>query len=333
MLATKKLGASTPGLMRTMIGTTFKTNAASLQKALFSSGNPNSSLSSSKTFFWTHLWDCYTRALLKRPLLVKGGAASVIFLVSDTATQKLMGPSSKEKDWDVSRAISGSFFGVAATCWLHYWWGFLEVCVNKRLPVQNNKLANALTKVVADQLVGAPLYIYSYYCVTHFGTMWMEQKQNYNSKNTVAPNNDAKSSDKTKKNNSNNNNSVLSLLRSTSERALEMLPDTLLRHWTLWPVVHTLNFYFNPIHHRVLVQNIVLIFWSGYLSHLNNGGLLVVTPEQEIELTAIEHKQQQQQQQQPMQNQDERVQAPRKRRNDSSKSKNSQRSPLTTSNV
>jgi hypothetical protein len=69
-----------------------------------------------------------------------------------------------------------------------------------------------------------------------------------------------------------------------------MLPDTLLRHWTLWPIVHTLNFYYNPLHHRVLVQNLVLIFWSGYLSHLNNGGLDVVTPEKEIELVAAEHK-------------------------------------------
>ena len=86
-------------------------------------------------------------------------------------------------------------------------------------------------------------------------------------------------------NNSNNLSLVPSLLKETSDRALEMLPDTLLRHWMLWPIVHTLNFYYNPIHHRVLVQNVVLIFWSGYLSHLNNGGL--VTPEKEVELAEV----------------------------------------------
>jgi hypothetical protein len=73
------------------------------------------------------------------------------------------------------------------------------------------------------------------------------------------------------------------LFRRTCDRAAEMLPSTMLRHWTLWPAVHTLNFYYNQIHHRVLVQNIVLIGWSAYLSHLNNGGLLM-TPEEEVEV-------------------------------------------------
>ena len=73
------------------------------------------------------------------------------------------------------------------------------------------------------------------------------------------------------------------LFRQTCDRAAEMLPSTMLRHWTLWPAVHTLNFYYNQIHHRVLVQNIVLIGWSAYLSHLNNGGLLM-TPEEEVEV-------------------------------------------------
>ena len=86
------------------------------------------------------------------------------------------------------------------------------------------------------------------------------------------------------------NTSVTQLMKETSDRALDMLPDTLVRHWTIWPIVHSLNFYYNPIHHRVLVQNIVLIFWSGYLSHLNNGGLELMTPEKEVELTVIKRR-------------------------------------------
>ena len=62
-----------------------------------------------------------------------------------------------------------------------------------------------------------------------------------------------------------------------------MLPPTMIRHWTLWPAVHTMNFYYIPLHHRVLVQNLVLVGWSGYLSHLNNGGLM--TPKEEVEVT------------------------------------------------
>mmetsp|Transcript_22734 Transcript_22734/g.53702 ORF Transcript_22734/g.53702 Transcript_22734/m.53702 type:complete len:326 (-) Transcript_22734:481-1458(-) len=241
-----------------------------------------SSMASPPTSFLGRAWAKYTEALIARPLLVKGGAASFIFLVSDSATQKLMNP---EADWDGSRALSGAGFGVVATCWLHYWWGFLEVVVNKRIPAGaygQNKFINALGKVVADQLVGAPLYIYSYYCVTHFGKEWMaiqgtmknEQHENKHEKEETGMVETAHT--KTP--------SVNSLMKETSDRALEMLPDTILRHWTLWPLVHTINFYYNPIHHRVLVQNIVLIFWSGYLSHLNNGGL--ITPETEVEMVA-----------------------------------------------
>lgn len=250
------------------------------QQLAFSSSSGSSSGSSSSGFFG-RLWEKYTEALIARPLLVKGGAASVIFMVSDTATQMIMEPNDP---WDASRALSGAGFGVAATCWLHYWWNFLELVINKRMPVGSygqNKFINALGKVVADQLIGAPLYIYGYYCVTHFGTEFQA---------AMAKNNEVEN--KETKEESSASEVVLPLMKETSDRALEMLPDTLLRHWTLWPIVHTLNFYYNPIHHRVLVQNIVLIFWSGYLSHLNNGGLEIVTPEKEIDMVAAEHKQQ-----------------------------------------
>jgi len=196
-----------------------------------------------------------------------------------------------EADWKASRALSGAGFGVAATCWLHYWWGFLEVVINKRMPVGSygqNKFVNALGKVIADQLIGAPLYIYGYYCVTHFGTEFQAAMAK---KNETATEANAESTTKST-NDDDTSSIVLPLMKETSDRAIEMLPDTLLRHWTLWPLVHTLNFYYNPIHHRVLVQNIVLIFWSGYLSHLNNGGLELATPEHEIELVAAEHEQQ-----------------------------------------
>jgi len=251
---------------------------------------------SSPPSFLGRAWEKYTEALLARPLLVKGGAASLIFFASDSATQKLMDP---EADWDGSRAMSGAGFGVVATCWLHYWWGFLEVVVNKRLPAGaygQNKLVNALGKVVADQAVGAPLYIYLYYCTTHFGKEWV--RLSGEEKDKVSYASSAEENDKTEKatteavvagDKDTRDTSLVSLMKETSDRALEMLPDTLMRHWTLWPIVHTLNFYYNPIHHRALVQNIVLIFWSGYLSHLNNGGLDLVTPEKEVEMTAELH--------------------------------------------
>ena len=111
-------------------------------------------------------------------------------------------------------------------------------------------------------LQGAPIYIYTYYVITHGGKEYVAQLK--------ADDNQQKPD-------------ALTLFRDTCDRATEMMPPTMLRHWTLWPAVHTLNFYYNPLHHRVLVQNLVLVGWSAYLSHLNNGGLLM-TPEEEIEV-------------------------------------------------
>lgn len=294
-LGGKMMSSSTPMLFRSP---TYRRAGATNPRLLkgrtaariFSTSAPPSSSASTSTSFLGRLWAGYTEALIARPLLVKGGAASLIFLVSDTATQRLMnGP---EAEWDGSRALSGAGFGVVATCWLHYWWGFLEVVVNKRLPVGaygQNKFVNALGKVVADQLVGAPIYIYSYYCVTHFGKEWMAIRNNADTAELAEKaNSDKENGSAQASAPPSTTDDVTSLMKETSDRALEMLPDTILRHWTIWPIVHSLNFYYNPIHHRVLVQNLVLIFWSGYLSHLNNGGL--ITPEKEVEMTVQRHK-------------------------------------------
>lgn len=190
--------------------------------------------SKSTSFFGT-LWESYTAALLARPLTVKMTTASFIFFCSDSATQYLMDPAA---DYDVARAGSGAAFGVVATGWLHYWWGFLEGFVGKRLPVAQHRMSNTLVKVFLDQSIGAPIYIYTYYIITNFLQEWNAQPKESGKSASV-------------------------LMQETSNKATEMLPPTMMRHWTLWPAVHTMNFYYNPLHHRVLVQNLVLVGWSG----------------------------------------------------------------------
>jgi hypothetical protein len=119
-------------------------------------------------------------------------------------------------------------------------WGFLEVSVNSRIPLASHRLRNTLVKVAVDQGIGAPCYIYTYYVITNFLQDWnVQRKKEEGAK------------------------SFFVVVEETHDRASEMLFPTMLRHWTLWPWVHSLNFYYNPIHHRVLVQNLVLIGWSG----------------------------------------------------------------------
>jgi Mpv17 / PMP22 family len=261
------------------------------------------------------LWQQYTDLLIRNPLLVKSSTASLIFFVSDTATQCLTEPDDEPFHW--SRAGSGAAFGVVATTWLHYWWGFLETVVNKRLPVVQHRLANTLTKVVVDQSIGAPIYIFTYYCITHFGKEYMSllsssPSSSASSISEIKEKGSILSSLSDTTNNIDNDNddgykssAAYKLWVETVSRAAEMLPPTMIRHWSVWPLVHTINFYFFSLHHRVLVQNLVLVGWSGYLSHLNNGGLAsttttttiktphqphgqLMTPEEEVESVAEE---------------------------------------------
>ena len=66
-----------------------------------------------------------------------------------------------------------------------------------------------------------------------------------------------------------------------------MLWSTMLVHWRIWPLVHSFNFYFIPLNDRVLIQNLVLVGWSGYLSHLNHANNKLMTPDEEIKGTIV----------------------------------------------
>jgi protein Mpv17 len=183
-------------------------------------------------------WDSYSKSLYRRPLTTKATTAAIIFFTSDSAAQFLTRDRDTDFYFNVSRALSGSFFGIVATGYLHVWWGFLEGAIGTRLPVQQYRLTNTLVKVVVDQGLGAPFYIYSYYVVTNF----LQRMSDNNGP-------DAKSPEQ--------------VLQETNAKASAMLWPTMLRHWRLWPLVHSFNFYFVPLHHRVLVQNLVLVGWSG----------------------------------------------------------------------
>jgi protein Mpv17 len=209
------------------------------------------------------MWNAYSQSLACRPLTTKATAAATIFFTSDSAAQYLTREEDSEFSYNISRALSGSFFGVVATGYMHVWWNFLERALGARLPLQTHRLTNTIVKVFVDQAFGAPFYIYNYYLVTNF-----LQQMSHNTEPDIK--------------------TPQQVLQETHDKASEMLWPTMLKHWRLWPLVHSINFYFVPLHHRVLVQNLVLVFWSGYLSHLNHNCAKLLTPKEEIEETAKE---------------------------------------------
>ncbi|KAF4636497.1 hypothetical protein G7Y89_g1604 [Cudoniella acicularis] len=46
----------------------------------------------------------------------------------------------------------------------------------------------------------------------------------------------------------------------------------LTKNWMVWPFVQAINFKVVPLHHRVLVVNVVSLGWNCYLSYLNSQG-------------------------------------------------------------
>lgn len=73
-------------------------------------------------------------------------------------------------------------------------------------------------------------------------------------------------------------------LESAASKATEMIGPLMLKHWRVWPAIHGLNFYFTPVQNRVLVQNLVLVGWSGYLSHLNHSREIEEKEQEELDI-------------------------------------------------
>lgn len=275
-----------------VIGKRFLSSNATPPKRFASSAAPTPSVPVADQPFGRtarRLWKRYCNLLESQPLATKVTTAAVIFTASDLATQSYtmrlalrpveIDASKDERDvmekmrevvvrfettlrsFDWNRALSGGAFGVMGACYLHSWWGFLERFAQARFPRGQHRLANTLVKVAIDQGLSAPVYYYAYYILTYvIQTLPTELKR-------IAS--DDQHSSKTE--------ASLEVFSQANERAKCMIWPTMMQHWQLWPAIHALNFYFVPLHQRVMVQNLILSGWSGYLSYLNNDKGLQLT--------------------------------------------------------
>ena len=202
---------------------------------------------------------------------------------------------------DARRAASGAAWGVLGTMYLHYWWNVLERFAASVYPVAagagagaggaggqggRRKLANVVLKVAIDQGLSAPLYCFGYYFVTNVirpsdgdwgrmearpgggsggGTKGSDLNSGIDGGEVGAAGAGAGGRRYTEE--------LADRAWYAASHAVHMVPPTMLRGWTIWPLIHGLNFYFVPFHNRVLVQNLTLVVWCGFLSHWNHGGL------------------------------------------------------------
>lgn len=59
---------------------------------------------------------------------------------------------------------------------------------------------------------------------------------------------------------------------SPKEKLDSTYKGALQTNWMVWPFVQVVNFKFVPLHHRVLLVNVISIGWNCYLSFLNSQG-------------------------------------------------------------
>ena len=57
-------------------------------------------------------------------------------------------------------------------------------------------------------------------------------------------------------------------LREAVERVRTQWWPQMKRHWCFWPWFHSINFFYSPLHLRVLWQNLALVGWSALLSRI-----------------------------------------------------------------
>ena len=193
-------------------------------------------------------WAAYTRALEARPLLVKTGSAVAIFTSGDLLVQSAeLGSLGAPKDWQRTGRMAA--FGVAATLFMHNWWGFLEPRAAALFCPVEQRFANALFKMVADQSFGASC----------FNALFFGQSALLEGRTPF----------------------------EAVERIGEQWWPQMQTHWCFWPAFHLCNFYFNTLHLRIFYQNIGSIGWSCVLSRTGAAAANGKTPGEATEVAAI----------------------------------------------
>ena len=159
-------------------------------------------------------------------------SAAVIFSTGDLGTQYLV----ERKDVrsiDLMRTTRMAAFGCVVTGWVHGWWGILEPFAASVFNHQTQRLRNTVLKVACDQTFGAGSFNFIFFVQTAL----MEGCG----------------------------------LSGAVERVRMQWWPQMQRHWCFWPWFRLCNFYYNPLHLRVLWQNLALVGWSALLSSVGAG--------------------------------------------------------------
>ncbi|XP_070534240.1 mitochondrial inner membrane protein Mpv17-like [Ptychodera flava] len=167
-------------------------------------------------------WRWYIGYVKRYPLKSQAYSTGVLFFIGDVVAQQ--GVERKGKSHDFYRTFRQTAFGVViAGPALRGWYGLLD-----RIYKTSSPKTAGLKKMVTDQVIMAPLFIFTFFTAMGFASgMNLEQ---------------------------------------VKEKLNRDYIDTFKGNLKVWPIVQLTNFYFVPLQHRVLVVNVVALFWNSYLA-------------------------------------------------------------------
>jgi protein Mpv17 len=68
-------------------------------------------------------------------------------------------------------------------------------------------------------------------------------------------------------------------LRGASHKLRTRFSSTVLGAWKFWPAANTINFGMIPLEYRVLYSNVLSLFWTGYLTIVNDNSKRAIEDE------------------------------------------------------
>jgi len=181
-------------------------------------------------------WDFYAKALITKPLLTKSLTACGTNAFSDAICQKLLRDSNSKSSeegkskFDSRRLIENAFTGLVWSGPIAHMWYGL---LFGKLTVQiKDPIVSLVTQIILDALIFSPVTVSGYFAVR----------------------------------------SVLegSGFAGVKDKLKTRLVSSVLGAWKFWPAANVINFSMVPIPFRVLYLNVLSIFWSGYLTHVNS---------------------------------------------------------------
>ena len=185
-------------------------------------------------------WSWYKSMLIHYPLLTKSATSSTIMTLSDVICQELTIASQAPQNREKSSLDLNRVVHVAITGFV--WSGPIShtwYSMLEKIVTLKDPLFGLIARIIVDALVFSPVAVSGYFACR----------------------------------------SILegSGVQGIREKLKTRFKPAVLGAWRFWPVANVINFGFVPVPFRVLYSNVMSLFWTGYLTHMNSKNMAKAT--------------------------------------------------------